>query len=118
MGKGSRNRQARTEARQNLAYREAHREVLREVNKELSRATDRFFYDEVTVILWVLHQQFGFGRDRLKKFYVNYNMENQKLRDYYSAADKDLHYVTDHLLKRIGVDIDAFEAEISKEASN
>ena len=114
MGKGSRNRTARSETKQNLAYREVRREVLREVNKELSRATDRFYYDEVTIILWVLHQQFGFGKDRLKKFYVNYNEENQKLRDHYSASDKDLHYITSHLLKQIGVDIDGWEKELSK----
>ena len=58
MGKGARNRLNRTGAKQTLAYRDARRQVLREVNQELTKATDRFFYDEVTVILWVLHQQF------------------------------------------------------------
>lgn len=112
MGKGTRNRLNRTAAKQGASERDMKRVVMREINQELSRATDRFFYDEVTVILWVLHQQFGFGKERLKKFYVNYNKENQKLRDYYSASDKDLHYVTDHLLRQIGVNIDAWNDEI------
>lgn len=112
MGKGARNRLNRAGMKQTLAYRDARRQVLREVNQELTKATDRFFYDEVTVILWVLHQQFGFGKERLKKFYVNYNKENQKLRDHYAASDQDLHYITSHLLEKIGVSVEEFEAAV------
>lgn len=111
MGKGSRNRQNRTETKRTMEYRNARKQVLREVNAELAKATDRFYYDEVTVILWVLHETFGFGRDRLKRFYDNYSLVNNQLKEHYSMQDNDLHYLTEQLLAGIGVTIEEFERE-------
>ena len=111
MGKGSRNRQNRNETKRTLEYRNARKQVLREVNAELAKATDRFYYDEVTVILWVLHETFGFGRDRLKRFYDNYSRVNNQLKEHYSMQDNDLHYLTEQLLAGIGVTIEEFERE-------
>lgn len=111
MGKGSRNRQNRTETKRTLEYRNARKQVLREVNAELAKATDRFYYDEVTVILWVLHETFGFGKDRLKRFYDNYSKVNNQLKAHYELKDNDLHYLTQELLKGIGVTIEEFERE-------
>ena len=111
MGKGSRNRQNRTETKRTLEYRNARKQVLREVNAELAKATDRFYYDEVTVILWVLHETFGFGRDRLKRFYDNYSRVNNQLKEHYAMQDNDLHYLTEKLLAGIGVTIEEFERE-------
>lgn len=113
MGKGARLRQQRQETKQSLQYRDARRVMLMEVNAELSRSTDRFFYDEVCIILWSLHETFGFGKDRLKRFYCNYSNINQQLKKHYEMKDNDLHFLTDKLLKEIGVDIDAWEKEVS-----
>lgn len=114
MGKGSRNRQKRIEAKQTPMFRDARREVYRQVNNELVAATNRFFRDETSVVLWVLHDQFGFGKDRLKKFYVNYEKVNADLRKHYSMSNSDMRYMTDRLLKEIGVDLDAWEMEESR----
>ena len=111
MGKGNRNRLNRSEAKRTLEYRNARKQVLREVNAELAKATDRFFYDEVTIILWCLHETFGFGKDRLKRFYDNYSRVNNQLKEHYSMQDNDLHYLTEQLLAGIGVSIEEFEAE-------
>lgn len=111
MGKGLRNRLERAKARQSLDYRDARREMFRAVNAELAKATDRFYYDEVTVILWVLHETFGFGKDRLKRFYDNYSKVNNQLKAHYELKDNDLHYLTQELLKGIGVTIEEFERE-------
>ena len=111
MGKGSRNRLERTKARQSLDYRDARREMFRAVNAELSKATDRFFYDEVTIILWCLHETFGFGKERLRRFYNNYNKVNSQLKEHYQFKDNDLHYLTEQLLAGIGVSIEEFEKE-------
>lgn len=111
MGKGNRNRLNRTETKQTLEYRSARRQVLREVNAELAKATERFFFDEVTVILWVLHETFGFGRDRLKRFYDNYSRVNNQLKAHYELKDNDLHFLTKELLAGIGVSIEEFDSE-------
>lgn len=111
MGKGTRNRLTRAETKKTIGYRDVRREVLREVNAELAKATDRFYYDEVTIILWVLHETFGFGKDRLRRFYHNYGKVNAKLKEHYQFKDNDLHYLTQELLKGIGVSIEEFEGE-------
>ena len=111
MGKGSRNRLDRAKTRQSLNYRDARREMFRSVNAELAKSTERFYYDEVTVILWVLHETFGFGKDRLRRFYHNYAKINNQLKEHYSMQDNDLHYLTEQLLAGIGVSIEEFEAE-------
>lgn len=111
MGKGSRNRLNRAEARRTLEYRDARKQVLRDVNAELAKATERFYYDEVTVILWVLHETFGFGKDRLRRFYHNYAKVNNKLKEHYSLQDNDLHFLTKQLLAGIGVSIEEFDSE-------
>ena len=109
MGKGARNRLTRTAAKQSATERDMRRTVLREINTELTRATERFFEDETSVILWVLHETFGMGRDRLRRFYDNYAKVNSQLKDHYSMNDSDMHYMTRRLLKDIGVDLDEWE---------
>ena len=112
MGKGSRNRSFRSEARKDVQARDARRVVTMEINKELAKATDRFFCDEASVICWVLHQTFGFGKDRIKRFYFDYKVQNEKLKSYYAMSDKELPYLTKKLLKDIGADLDAWDKEI------
>ena len=114
MGKGARNRLNRTAAKQTPEFRAARREVYRQVNNELTLSTKRFFKDETAVVLWVLHDTFGFGKDRLKRFYVNYEKVNADLRKHYSMSNSDMRYITDRLLKDIGVDLDEWEMEGSK----
>ena len=111
MGKGSRNRQNRAEAKQAATDRDMRRVVLRELNTELSSATDRFFQDETSVILWVLHTTFGFGAERLRRFYDGYKPANDKLKEYYAMSDSDMPYMTKRLLKDIGVDLDEWERD-------
>jgi hypothetical protein len=109
MGKGARNRLNRAAAKQTPEFRAARREIYRQVNNELHLSTERFFRDETSVILWVLHDTFGFGKDRLKRFYVNYEKVNADLRKHYSMSNSDMRYITDRLLKDIGVDLDEWE---------
>lgn len=112
MGKGTRNRLNRTAAKQGASERDMKRVVMREINQELSRATDRFFRDETAVILWVLHETFGFGKDRLKKFYVNYEKVNNNLKEHYAMSDSDMKYLADRMLKDIGVDLDEWSEKL------
>lgn len=111
MGKGSRNRAQRTVAKQDASDREMRRVVLRELNTELSKSADRFFRDETSVILWVLHEVFGMGKIRLRRFYDRYAQETGKLKEHYSMSDSDMQYMTSQLLKNIGVDLSEWEKE-------
>ena len=118
MGKGARNRQNRTAAREDPKIREIRREVLREFNNNLVDASDRLYVNWASTILWVLHQQFGFGHDRLRRFYTEYTKEINSLKEYYKSgknindvSSAEVQYVAAELLKGIGVDVAAWAKE-------
>ena len=113
MGKGARNRAKRDGVKDTLGYRDMKREVLREVNKQLAAAQERFIRDEVAIILWTLHtmEKDPWGKKRLKEFYDKYSVNLNKLKEHYEASDNDLKYIAHDQLKRIGVDLDEWEAE-------
>ena len=39
--------------------------------------------DMDAVVLWALHETFGFGADRLKKYYTNFIKKYQELQEYF-----------------------------------
>ncbi len=83
MGKGSRLRSARSHSRSAaetfLAKPENRRAMKNEINNQLSADAERFYRDEAAVILWMLHAIFGFGPERLRRFFVGYNTEWRKI---------------------------------------
>ena len=58
-----------------------------------------------------MHEVFGFGETRLRKFYESYETECKKLRDWYSMSEEDMPYLTVKKLKEIGVDLAAWDNE-------
>ncbi len=115
MGKGARLRRERIENRDTtlelMTRHDLRTAMNREINKQLGAATERFFRDETAVILWVLHQRFGFGAGRLRQFYDCYNQEWEKLKNHYEMSDSDLPYLAKQQLKKIGVNLDEWGKE-------
>jgi hypothetical protein len=115
LGKGARNRAKssaeKAEAQKVLTQLGVRRMIDKDVRKSLAEATDRFFDQEIAVILWVLHEVFGFGKLRLRRFYNRYDKEARRLRAYYEMDDKDIGYLARRSLKGIGVDLDQWKRE-------
>ncbi len=113
MGKGARARRQRKEQEQaaiNWANLPANKKaIMNEVNNQLAVASERFYRDELSVILWVLYTTYGFGKIRLKRFVTEYETQWKQLRDWYQLLDKDVSWVCREKLKEIGVDLDAEE---------
>lgn len=89
MGKGARNRKQRevvTTVAKSIVSAEIKKDKVQqamhnEINNQLVKAHERFLNDELSVILYVLHEVFGFGPVRLKRFCDQYSAECAKLRD-------------------------------------
>lgn len=64
-----------------------------------------------SVILWVLHERFGFGEKRLRKFFDSYAAELNALEKRYEMGDEDMAWLCRYKLKEYGIDI----AEWNKE---
>lgn len=83
----------------------------KEINNQLVRAHDRFFQDERAVILWTLHQIFGFGAKRLRQYYDAYTPACEELRNYYEMSDSDMPFIATEKLKAVGVNLQEWDSE-------
>lgn len=81
-----------------------------EINRQCLEADARLTLDMDTVVLWTLHRHLGFGRKRLHDFYLAMAAEHQRMREYYQIDDL---YPERYKLKELGVDVEAWQKEIS-----
>jgi hypothetical protein len=85
------------------------------MNMEIQRQTAE--YDEKHIleidalILWNLHQVFGFGPKRLKRFYDALAPSTEALVKRYEMEDSDSIWLCTHLLKRYGIDVKEWDKE-------
>ena len=69
------------------------------------------YTDEIDAsTLWVLHEVFGFGRDRLRRFHYNFNAVIDSLCERYELTDNgdDLWLCTHKLKNELDIDIRAW----------
>jgi hypothetical protein len=88
------------------------------IDKEILRQCaeyDQKNADEVTaMVLWLLHEKFGFGKKRLREFYDAFHVETDKLvQRYYLPAD-DKVWMCTYMLKQYGVDVAKWNKEDRK----
>lgn len=67
-----------------------------------------------SLILWVLHERFGFGKKRLKVFHDCFSTELDTLVKRYEMADEDKAWLCTHKLKQYGIDIAEWNKEGKK----
>ena len=70
------------------------------------------------IILWNLHELFGFGYDRLKRFYDSYDSSVRDLIDRYEMEDSDKVWLCTYKLKSMGIDLEQWEKENRKKVNN
>ena len=79
------------------------------MRKEVDRQFKEKCLDVDTVILWILHKQFGFGPIRLRKYFDAYILEVKKQQEKYK--DLTAEKMREALKHNIGVDVEAWERE-------
>ena len=89
------------------------REVLNQkVNEMLIKRHGEFADDVDYMILYILHNQFGFGVQRLKKFYEAFIVENEALIKHYEIPDAGV-YIARKEMNAIGIDFEKWNQERS-----
>lgn len=63
------------------------------------------------MILWVLHEQFGFSVNRLKKFHDSFSSSINDLLERYEMDATDNVWLCTYTLKQIGVDVEQWKKE-------
>ena len=90
------------------------REVLNQkVNEMLVKRHGEFADDVDYMILYILHNQFGFGHKRMRQFYEAFIAENDKLIKHYEMPDAGV-YIARKEMNAIGVDFEKWNNERSE----
>ncbi len=85
--------------------------VDREIEKQLAEATRKHNLEIVAMTLLTLHEEFGFGETRLKRFFDRYDKVVDGLIQRYLLEEDDAPWIAAHKLKEKGIDIEAWYAE-------
>lgn len=62
--------------------------------------------DQDSSVLWMLHEQFGFGRKKLYRAWKRMHEDNKKLQDHYEMGPEDGGWLCRQKLKQYGVDLE------------
>lgn len=85
--------------------------MLAEIDRQLIESNHNNNVEIAARVLWVLHEEFGFGKDRLKRYFDAFDKTLNDLDDYYQMEEKDEKLLCTYKLQSIGVDISKWEQE-------
>ena len=73
---------------------------------------DKKHYQELdALVLWVLHEEFGFGEGRLKRFHDRFAVSIDELVHRYVMDDEDDVWLCTRKLKEYGIDLEEWNKE-------
>lgn len=82
-----------------------------EIQRQLAEYDRKHIREIDALVLWELHEQFGFGVKRLKKFYENFSRSVEALVSRYEMDQGDDVWLCTYKLKEIGCDLEEWEKE-------
>ena len=82
-----------------------------EIQRQLAEYDRKHLIEIDAMILWVLHEQFGFGAKRLRRYYDSFRASTNALIERYQMDTGDDVWLCTQMLKRIGVDVEQWHKE-------
>lgn len=82
-----------------------------EIQRQLAEYDRKHLIEIDALILWVLHDKFGFGPKRLRQYYDSYLTSIHDLVKRYELDKDDDIWLCTQKLKDIGVDVEAWHKE-------
>ena len=79
-----------------------------EATREVNAIFERRCLDLDTIVMWILHRRFGFGKDRCRRFFDEYRPVSNGFWEQYGEARFDI--MREDLL-RDGIDIERWGSE-------
>jgi hypothetical protein len=86
-------------------------EVEKEVKRSLAEMDKENTNEIDAMVLWVLHEQFGFGPKRLKRFHDKFIVEIRSLIKRYGMDKTDTPWLCRHKLERYGINLDEWNKD-------
>lgn len=85
-----------------------------EMRKQMAEYDRKNMNELDSCILWVLHEKFGFGPERLKRFYNAFGPALDSLIEHYELDNSDKIWICTYKLKEYGIDIEEWNKERNK----
>lgn len=82
-----------------------------EIQRQLAEYDRKHVLEIDAMILWVLHQRFGWGEARLRRFYDGFAGEISALLDRYQMEEEDKVWLCTQKLRDYGIDIEQWDRE-------
>ena len=77
-----------------------------EIRRQLAEYDKCHILELDAMILWVLHEQFGFGYKRLRRFFECFAESLNKLLERYDMDSSDRLWICTRKLKEYGIDLE------------
>lgn len=85
-----------------------------EINKQIAESTRKHFLELDAIILWFLHEEFGFGKKRLRRVYDGLAVAVEELCSRYEMNNSgDDVYLCIRKLKEAGIDIEQWKEGVN-----
>lgn len=82
-----------------------------EIQRQLAEYDMKHMNELDAMVLWHLHEEFGFGLKRLKRFYDTFKPQVDALLERYVMDDSDMVWLCTYKLKQYGIDIEKWNNE-------
>ena len=82
-----------------------------EIQRQLAEYDRKHLIEIDAMILWVLHERFGFGPKRLRQYYDSFRACTNELVERYQMDAGDDIWLCTQMLRRIGVDVEQWHKE-------
>ncbi|MDE6019772.1 MAG: hypothetical protein K2H01_02065 [Ruminococcus sp.] len=82
-----------------------------EVQRQFADFEAKHLNELDATILWHLHEEFGFGQKRLKRFYETFRPNIVALLERYAMEDSDTVWLCTYKLKQYGIDIEEWNKQ-------
>lgn len=82
-----------------------------EINRQIVEADRKYVNDVDAMVLYFLFKHLGFKKKRLRRAWEQFTVIHDELVRYYELPTADNAWLADVELKRIGVDVAAWNAE-------
>lgn len=83
----------------------------KQIMAELAEWDQKHYQELDALVLWVLHDEFGFGESRLKRFHERFSKSIDELIQRYVMDDSDDVWLCTRKLKEYGIDIEEWNKE-------
>lgn len=96
----------------NVKFTKLEQEALdKAIYKQVVQNDRKFEIDRDSTFLWMLHQEFKFGKKNLYRAWKSLVPRVEELRNYYEMTPQDDGWLCRQKLKAIGVDVERWYAD-------